>query len=71
MASQSKYFSDIVLPSVGLPEKPTYNLRETSQILGVHRTTLYRYKRQGKLRVSPANRVYSKELQSFFATVRI
>ena len=68
MADESRYFSDIVLPSVGLPEKSSYNLRETSRILGVHRRTLSRYIQKGHLRASPANRVYLKELQLFFTT---
>lgn len=68
MPEKRSYFFDVVLPSVGLPRKPSYNLRETSEILGVHRSTLYRYVKEGRLQASQGNRVYLKELQSFFAT---
>ena len=29
-----KFFTDVVLKSAGIPDKPTYNLREVAKILG-------------------------------------
>lgn len=62
------YFENTILPSVGLPKKGTYNLTEVSQILGVHRHTVRRYHKQGKLPISPARKVYSHDLVRFFST---
>jgi hypothetical protein len=62
------YFEETVLPSVGIPKKGTYNLTEVSIILGVHRNTVRRYHKQGKIKISPAGKVYYKELIDFFVT---
>ncbi len=65
---KNSYFLNTILPSVGLPKKGTYNLTEVSRILGVHRHTVTRYSRQGKLQVSPARKVYLNDLARFFNT---
>ena len=62
------YFERIILPSVGLPKKGTYNLTEVAKILGVHRHTVRRYHKQGKLTVSPTRKVYILDLLNFFST---
>jgi len=66
--NNTNYFENTILPSVGLPKKGTYNLTEVSQILGVHRHTVRRYQKQGKLPISPARKVYSDDLVRFFST---
>lgn len=65
---EKNYFLDTILPSVGVPIKGTYNLTEVSKILGVHRHTVRRYSKQGRLQVSPARKVYINDLARFFRT---
>jgi len=62
------YFENTILPSVGIPKKGTYNLTEVATILGVHRTTVRRYTHQGRITISPAKKVYRRELIRFFVT---
>jgi hypothetical protein len=66
----TSYFEETVLPSVGITKKGTYNLTEVSTILGVHKNTIRRYKRQGRISISPARKVYHRELIGFFGTNR-
>lgn len=68
MEDTIQYFEETVLPSVGIPSKGTYNLTEVSTILGVHRNTIRRYHKQGKIKISPTRKVYRKELIQFFVT---
>lgn len=63
----SNYFEEIILPSVGIKKKGTYNLSEVSEILGVHRSTIRRYNKSGRLAISPSRKVYHYELIKFFA----
>lgn len=65
---ENSYFLNTILPSVGMPEKGTYNLTEVSKILGVHRHTVRRYNKQGRLQISPARKVYINDLARFFTT---
>lgn len=71
MNKKRSYFEDVVLPSVGLPKKPSYNLAEVCRIFGVHRTTLYRMIRDGAVTAVRSHRrdyrVYLEELRRYFS----
>lgn len=60
------YFQDVVLPSVGLPYKPTYNLTEVCKILDCHYSTLASYVQKGLIKITKTRRVYAAELERFF-----
>ncbi|HID29437.1 MAG TPA: DNA-binding protein [Desulfobacterales bacterium] len=60
------YFQDVVLPSVGLTAKSSYNIKEVSQILDCCRSTVYRMAQRGQIIITPNKRVYHAELVKFF-----
>ena len=60
------YFKDIVLPSVGVPAKPSYSLAETQRILDCSQTTVWKMAKRGVINVSPRKRVYYKDLEIYF-----
>lgn len=61
-------FQEIILPSVGLPYKPTYNLTETCKILDCHYSTLAEYVDRGEITIRlPNKRVYAKDLERLFS----
>lgn len=61
-----RYLREIVLPSVNLPEKPTYNLKETAVIFGVTPRTVSRRCHAGQLRKAPGGRFYLLEVARVF-----
>lgn len=63
---ESNYFKDVVLPSVGLPYKPTYSIKETIKILDCSRNTFYKKVGRGEITVTKDKRVYAKELENYF-----
>jgi len=74
MTDQKKvisYFLHIVLPSVGIPDKPSYNMAELRRILGKHRVTIYRMIKAGKLKAVGKDggdfRIYREELIRYFS----
>jgi len=60
------FFQAIVLPSVELPNKPTYTIKETLTIIGCSRTTLYRKIHRGELTLTPDKRIYKQDLENYF-----
>jgi hypothetical protein len=60
------YFQDIVLPSVNLPYKPTYNITEVCKILDCHYSTVASYVQKGSLKITLNRRIYAQELDRFF-----
>ena len=62
----SNYFREMVLPSVGLPLKNSYNMKELASIFDCHLATVYRMAERGQIRITPMKKVYLKELESFF-----
>lgn len=70
VAPKQSYFRKIVLPSVGLPEKGSYNIHEACRILGVSRATVYRMLKDGRLRQEGNDsipKVYHQEFEKYFA----
>lgn len=63
-------FQEVILPSVGLPYKPTYNLTETCKIFDCHYSTLAEYVKKGWVKIREHNRVYAKDLEKFFEKTR-
>jgi excisionase family DNA binding protein len=63
------YFDSMVLPSVELPLKESYNIKEVCQILGVGHRTIQRYIQDKKLIAGPHKRIYASELRRFFGYV--
>lgn len=65
------YFIRIVLPSVGMPEKGSYNVQESCRILGVSRATVYRMLKDGRLRYQNGEEtiptVYRAEFEKYFS----
>ena len=62
-----KYFEEVVLPSVGLPLKPSYNLKESCEILCCRYESLTLLAKKGLIRITLGKRVYSGELARFFS----
>lgn len=60
------YFKDVVLKSVDLPYKGSYNLKEAMLILGVCAPTLRTMERRGDIVISPQKRVYAEEFRRYF-----
>lgn len=64
-------FRETILPSTGLPEKGSYNLREVSQMFGISQRTLVEYLKQGVLklpvyRFAAGLRIYKTDLIKIF-----
>ena len=59
------YFQSIVLPSVGLPFKDSYNLTELCKIMGCNYSSIPTLQKRG-LKIALNKRVYASELISFF-----
>jgi len=60
------YFREVVLPSVGLPYKGSYNLKEARKILGVCKVTLRTMEKRGDIYISPQKRIYAEEFSRYF-----
>lgn len=60
------YLEEIVLPSVNLPVKPSYNLKEACQILCTNYRGLQRLTKRGHIQVTANHRIYLHELKLFF-----
>lgn len=61
------YFEEIVLPSVGLPMKGSYNAGEAAVILGCTTRTLRDMANRGEIYVTFSRKVYAREFIIFFA----
>jgi excisionase family DNA binding protein len=70
MAKKS-YFIDVVLPSSGFAEKPSYSLPEVAVLFGKTPRTIRTYIRDGRLTAvgdgRDEYRVYKKELIQYFS----
>lgn len=64
------YFERVVLISVGLPVKPSYNLSEMCKIFCCDRRTLRRKAERGDITITENGRVYFVELQVYFSKKR-
>lgn len=62
-----KYFLEVVLPSVGLPDKPTYNIPELMKIMDCDRSTLWKMNKLGKITITQHKRIYRKDIIGFFS----
>lgn len=60
------FFREVVLPSVELPNKPTYSIPEALLLLGCSRSTFYRKIAKGHLTLSPDKRIYRQEFENYF-----
>lgn len=60
------YFEDIILKSVDIVFKPTYNYKETCLILDCHFSTFKRLLKKGLIHTSPHRRIYVEELIQYF-----
>jgi len=63
------YFTQVIIPSVGIVEKSSYNINEACSILGCTRRTLNRMQQRGDITVAPNRRIYKEEFSSFFNVV--
>jgi excisionase family DNA binding protein len=61
------YFLNVVLPSTTLLKKPSYNIAEVLELLGISKSTLYRKIAHGQLTFTKDKRIYLKELENYFA----
>lgn len=64
-------FRETILPSAGLPEKASYNLREVSRMFGVSQRTLTDYLKTGVLKLpvykfAAGLRIYKTDLMQIF-----
>ncbi len=67
-----RYFDDMVLPSVGLPVKGSYNIVESCKILCISRITLRRWISKKVIRVVEhsgmnTKRIYLEEFRKYFS----
>lgn len=62
------YWKEIVLPSVQLPDKATYNFYEARTILGCGKTTLWRIVKNGDIKMSPSKKFYRQELINYLCS---
>lgn len=61
------YFEDVVLPSVGLPLKNSYNMREACKILDCHYCTLASLAQKDLIKITAQKKIYAQEFANFFA----
>lgn len=61
------YFEEIILPSVNLPLKASYNVMEAAQILDCNKRTLRSMCDRGEIFVTKHRRVFAKEFMRFFS----
>ena len=78
MTRGEKFFYEVVLPSTGLPKKPSYNLAELATLLGYSRKRLYSLLSSGdlKLRTVTAGRtcrrrVYLQDIIVYFDSILV
>jgi hypothetical protein len=60
------YFKEIVLPSVGVSYKPTYNVTEGCKICNCHYSTFMGYVKKGLIEIMPTGRIYAKSFELLF-----
>jgi len=60
------YFDEVVLPSVGLSKKPTYNIPEALIILDCSRPTLLKMHHLGHITITRDKKIYYKEFEKYF-----
>jgi len=60
------YFDEVVLPSVNLPKKTTYNIPEALIILDCTRPTLLRMHHLGHITITRDKKIYYKEFEKYF-----
>jgi hypothetical protein len=61
-----KFWREVVLPSVGLPDKPTYNFREAMIILDCSKMTLWRKIKKGEIHYPPNKKFYRVNFVCYF-----
>ena len=60
------YFDEVVLPSVGLPKKPTYTIPEALIILDCGRTKLFKLHHLGRITITRDKKIYYQEFVNYF-----
>lgn len=60
------YFEEVILPSVGIPKKISYNISEAARILDCNKRTLRSMAERGEIFVTKHRRVFAKEFIIFF-----
>jgi hypothetical protein len=60
------YFQSVVLPSVGVPYKPTYNISEGCKICDCHYSTFMAMAEKGLIEIKPTKRIYAKAFEALF-----
>lgn len=63
------YFEEVVLPSVNLPKKATYNIPEALIILDCSRSHLYKLNYLGHITITRDKKIYYKEFEKYFEHV--
>lgn len=63
-----QYWITVVLPSVKLPDKATYNWREARTILDCSKMTLWRKVKSGEIRMTPSKKFYRQELINYLCS---
>lgn len=69
--TEKSYFLYKVLPSVGLPEKPSYTIEDACSILRVSRSTLYKMTKDQSIQITETGprgkRIYKQEFIDYFS----
>ncbi len=60
------YFDEVVLPSVGLKKKATYNIPEALIILDCSRPTLLKMHHLGRITITRDKKIYYQEFVNYF-----
>lgn len=55
----------VVLPSVGLPKKTTYNIPELMKILDCSKPFVYKLNHLGLIHITPHKRIYYKDIEQY------
>ena len=61
------YVRNVVLPSVGLPYKPTYTLCEACKIFDCSPATLWRMAKKGEINITRGKRIYIGDIINYFS----
>jgi hypothetical protein len=66
-----EYWKEIVLPSVKLPDKATYNFGEVTRILDCSKMTLWRKIKKGEINYTIDKRFYREDLVRRFSNCSV
>ena len=61
------HFKDVVLPSVGLPPKTSYNIPESLKIFDCSRSYLWKLNHLGVITITQNKRIYYKDFENYFS----